>query len=48
MAWLAAEKFTVIAMRDLARYVDPAVVPADPLAIMERRKAAAPASAPAR
>jgi len=41
MAWLAAEKFTVIAMRDLARYVDPAVAPADPLAVMSRRRSAA-------
>ncbi|HTK75484.1 MAG TPA: polysaccharide deacetylase family protein [Gemmataceae bacterium] len=38
MKYLADEKFTVIAMRDLARYVDPAVVPADPLAVIEARK----------
>ncbi len=43
MAWLHAEKFTVIAMRDLARYVDENAVPANPLAIMERRKSAQPA-----
>lgn len=38
MAWLHAEGFKVIAMRDLARYVDEKKLPADPLAIMERRK----------
>jgi peptidoglycan/xylan/chitin deacetylase (PgdA/CDA1 family) len=38
MKYLADEKFTVIAMRDLARYVDPSVVPADPLAVIEARK----------
>ena len=43
MAWLHAEKFTVIALRDLARYVDEKAVPANPLEIMERRKSAQPA-----
>lgn len=38
MKYLADEKYTVIAMRDLARYVDPSVVPADPLAVIEARK----------
>ena len=45
MAWLHAEKFTVIAMRDLARYVDEKSIPANPLEIMERRKAALPPAA---
>ena len=40
MAWLHAERFTVIAMRDLARYVDEKSVPANPLEVMERRKQA--------
>lgn len=38
MKYLADEKYTVIAMRDLTKYVDPDVVPADPFAIMELRK----------
>jgi peptidoglycan/xylan/chitin deacetylase (PgdA/CDA1 family) len=38
MAWLHAEGYKVIAMRDLAQYVDEKKVPADPLAIMEKRK----------
>ena len=45
MAWLHAEGFTVIAMRDLARYVDEKSLPANPLEIMERRKSAAPPAA---
>lgn len=40
MSWLHQENYTVIALRDVARYVDAAAVPADPLAIMERRKKA--------
>lgn len=40
MAWLHAEGFKVIALRDLARYVDETKLPANPLEIMERRKAA--------
>ncbi len=38
MAWLHQEGFKVIALRDLARYVDEKVIPANPLEIMERRK----------
>ena len=38
MAWLHAEGFKVIAVRDLARYVDEKSLPANPLEIMERRK----------
>jgi len=36
--YLADEKFTVIALRDLAKYVDTEVVPADPFGVMEDRK----------
>lgn len=46
MAWLHAEGFKVIAMRELARYVDEKSLPTNPLEIMERRKAASPAPAP--
>jgi peptidoglycan/xylan/chitin deacetylase (PgdA/CDA1 family) len=35
---LADEKCTVIAMRDLAKYVDPEVVPSDPFGVIEDRK----------
>lgn len=38
MQYLADEKFTVISMRDLVRYVDPTVFPANPLGIIEDRK----------
>src|SRR5207253_5931898 len=38
MKYLADEKFTVIALRDLAKYVDPEVVPSDPFGVMEDRK----------
>ncbi len=38
MAWLHQEGYRAIALRDLARYVDPDQAPADPMAIMERRK----------
>ena len=38
MKYLADQKFTVIAMRDLARYVDPGKTPADPWAVIETRK----------
>ena len=41
MAWLHQEHYTVIALRDVARYVDEKHPPADPLAIMERRKKSA-------
>jgi peptidoglycan-N-acetylglucosamine deacetylase len=39
MEYLHANQFTVIRLRDLARYVDPAVIPADPMKIIEERKA---------
>lgn len=39
MSYLAANGYRAIAMRDLSRFVDPKVVPAEPMAIMERRKA---------
>jgi hypothetical protein len=38
MTYLADNRYTVIAMRDLARYVDPDVVPADPFGVVEDRK----------
>jgi peptidoglycan/xylan/chitin deacetylase (PgdA/CDA1 family) len=38
LKYLADEKCTVIAMRDLARYVDPDVVPSDPFGVIEDRK----------
>lgn len=49
MAWLHTEGYTVIALRDLARYLDEAQPPADPMAAIKRRLAAAPPppSAPA-
>lgn len=40
MRYLGTNGFTVIALRDLARYVDPQRVPENPLAVIERRKAA--------
>ncbi|MGE3309108.1 MAG: polysaccharide deacetylase family protein [Limisphaerales bacterium] len=40
MAWLHSEGFQAIALRDLAKYVDPSRVPTDPTAIMARRKRA--------
>lgn len=39
MQYLAAENFRVIALRGLARYVDPEKLPAEPNAIIEKRKA---------
>jgi len=39
MRYLHTNNFKVIAMRDLARYVDAERAPADPLAIIEKRKA---------
>jgi peptidoglycan/xylan/chitin deacetylase (PgdA/CDA1 family) len=36
--YLADERYTVIALRDLARYVDPDVVPSDPFGVVEDRK----------
>lgn len=44
MAWLHREHYTVIALRDLARYVDGRPVPADPLAVMAQRQKAAAAA----
>lgn len=38
MQYLADEKYTVISMRDLARYVDPDVAPNDPQGAIEDRK----------
>src|SRR5262249_17961268 len=38
LKYLADNKFTVIAMRDLAKYVDPTVVPNDPWGVIEDRK----------
>jgi len=38
MSYLHTNAFKVIALRDLARYVDSAKVPADPLAVIEKRK----------
>ena len=37
MKYLADEKFTVIALRDLAKYVDPTVAPNDPWGVIEDR-----------
>lgn len=37
MAWLKAENYTAIALRDLARYIDPEIAPADPADVMRRR-----------
>ncbi len=36
--YLADEKYTVIALRDLAKYVDPEIVPTDPFGAIEDRK----------
>jgi peptidoglycan/xylan/chitin deacetylase (PgdA/CDA1 family) len=38
MKYLADERYTVIALRDLSRYVDPGVVPANPFGVVEDRK----------
>ncbi|HJZ89327.1 MAG TPA: polysaccharide deacetylase family protein [Gemmataceae bacterium] len=38
LKYLADEKCTVIALRDLAKYVDPEVAPNDPLGVIEDRK----------
>jgi peptidoglycan/xylan/chitin deacetylase (PgdA/CDA1 family) len=38
MKFLADNRFTVIAMRDLAKFVDPAVNPNDPFGVIEDRK----------
>lgn len=44
MAWLRREGYTVIALRDLARFTEGKPVPAAPLAIMEARRRAATAA----
>lgn len=38
LQYLADEKYTVIALRDLAKYVDPDVTPSDPFGVIEDRK----------
>ena len=38
LKYLADEQFTVIALRDLAKYVDPEVTPNDPWGVIEDRK----------
>lgn len=38
LQYLADEKYTVIAMRDLGKYVDPEVPPTDPWGVIEDRK----------
>jgi peptidoglycan/xylan/chitin deacetylase (PgdA/CDA1 family) len=43
MKYLADNKFTVIAMRDLANFVDPTVAPSDPFGVIEHRKKLVPA-----
>jgi peptidoglycan-N-acetylglucosamine deacetylase len=37
MNYLHKHEYQVIALRDLARYVDPHAIPADPMAVIERR-----------
>ena len=39
MRWLKANGYRCIAVRDLARYIDPADTPAEPWAVIERRQA---------
>jgi peptidoglycan/xylan/chitin deacetylase (PgdA/CDA1 family) len=49
MAWLHREGFTVIALRDVGRYGAGRLIPADPMAEIQRRlKADPPAPAPAK
>ena len=38
MTYLKTNAFTVVAMRELARFVDPAQAPTDPFAVVEERK----------
>lgn len=45
MEWLHREGFTVIALRDLARYLDGRAVPADPMRVINQRLEAARATA---
>lgn len=40
MGYLKTNQFRVVALRDLARYVDPEKVPANPMAVIERRQRA--------
>lgn len=40
MNYLATNEYHVIALRDLAKYVDPMIEPSDPHAVIERRKSA--------
>jgi hypothetical protein len=40
LAWLHAEGYRAIALRDLAAYVDETVVHPDPMAVMQQRMAA--------
>lgn len=47
MAWLHQEGFTVIALRDVGRYVDEKNLPSDPMAVINRRLKANPPPAPA-
>ena len=42
MQYLHAHAFKVVALRDLAKYVDSEQTPANPLAIVEKRKAEIP------
>jgi hypothetical protein len=44
MNYLAENKYKVIALRDLARYVDPQAAPKDPMAVITERKARLAAS----
>ncbi|MFT5123871.1 MAG: hypothetical protein ACI97B_002506, partial [Verrucomicrobiales bacterium] len=44
MDWLHTNGYTVIAMRDLEKYVDLSELPEDPMLIMEQRKQAIAAS----
>ncbi len=46
MRYLHTNAFKVIALRDLARYVDPEQAPTNPLAIIEKRKATVKAESP--
>lgn len=46
MKYLAVNDFQVIALRDLAKYVDPAVAPQDPLGVIADRKAMLAAKKP--
>ena len=38
LKYLAEEKYTVVALRDLAKYVDPEIAPRDPFGVIEDRK----------